>query len=323
MPQPTINNVHVNRPLTNISIAYIQDQMNFIASRVFPNIPVDKQSDLYFKYLKGDWLRSEAQERAPGTESAGSGWKLSNESYFSRVYAVHKDIDDQIRANADAPLNMDRDATEWVTHQLLIKREKIWMSKYFGAVWDTNLTGVGSNPTSGQFLQWDQTNATPIKDVTDSAIAVAELTGYKPNTLVVDPYTFNALRNAPDVLDRIKYTQRGVVTADLLASIFEVDNFFVAMAIENSAVEGATDDISFIANKGALLCYSNPQPSILKPSAGYTFSWNGYLGAGVAGNRIKKFRMEQLESDRVEGTIAFDSKQVASDLGVWFGSTVS
>ena len=64
MPQPNVNNVHIDAILTNISVAYLQNTANFIADKVFPVIPVDKKSDLYFKYTKEDWFRDEAQRRA-------------------------------------------------------------------------------------------------------------------------------------------------------------------------------------------------------------------------------------------------------------------
>ena len=35
MGQPTGSDLHVSRPLTNISVAYIQDQSDFAASRAF------------------------------------------------------------------------------------------------------------------------------------------------------------------------------------------------------------------------------------------------------------------------------------------------
>ena len=73
MAEPTLGSVHVNRPLTNISQAYIQDSADFVADKIFPVVPVQKQSDRYFVYTKGDWFRDEAQIRAPATESAGGG----------------------------------------------------------------------------------------------------------------------------------------------------------------------------------------------------------------------------------------------------------
>lgn len=324
MPQPTSRQVHINQPLTNISIAYIQDANNFIADRVFPLIPVQKQSDRYFKYERENWFKSEARKRAPGTESAGSGFEIDNTpSYFCDVYSVHKDIDDQIRANADEPINMDRDATEWVTQQLLLRREKIWANNFFDEnIWGTEYQGVSSNPTGDEFLQWDNADSTPVEDITDAGVRMAELTGYRPNVLVISPFVFNTLKNHADILDRIKYTQSGMVTADILASLFEVDRVVVAYGVENVAEEGADGDFNFVMGNHALLAYANPTPSILQPSAGYIFGWEGLLGAGQAGNRIRTFRMEQLSSDRIEGDLAMDMKLIAEDLGIFFKDAI-
>ena len=70
MPQPTLGDVHVNRPLTNLSIGFVQDQSDFVAGQVFPSIPVNNRSDVYFVYNRGDFLRNNMQKRAPGTPAA-------------------------------------------------------------------------------------------------------------------------------------------------------------------------------------------------------------------------------------------------------------
>ena len=44
MPNPTQSDLHVNVPLTNVSVAYMQDKATFIADKVFPRVPVQKQS---------------------------------------------------------------------------------------------------------------------------------------------------------------------------------------------------------------------------------------------------------------------------------------
>src|SRR3972149_8463155 len=141
MAQPHSGQVHIDRPHTNISVAYIQSQSNFIASRVFPVVPVDKKSDTYFTYTKNDWFRDEAQRRAPATESAGSGYGLSTAAYNCDVWAFHKDVDDQTRANSDSPLNPDRDATQFVTSRMLLRQEKQWAADFFvTGVWGTSTT---------------------------------------------------------------------------------------------------------------------------------------------------------------------------------------
>lgn len=323
MPSPTRGDVHVNRPLSNISVAYAQRATDFIATSVFPIVPVNNRSDQYFIYSKASWLRSEAKKRAPGTESAGSGYDVETATYTADVFAVHKDVDDQIRSNADAPLDMDRDATEWVTHQMLLKRELEFVDSFFAtSTWTGSTTG--SDLTGGSsFTQWSDAASTPIDDITAQAIAIKEKTGFKPNVLVFGPEVWNKLRQHPDILDRIKYSQRGVVTNDLLAALFDVERVVVPMATRNTAVEGATASMDFVFGKSALLVYSAPSPSLMTPSGGYTFSWNGYLGASREGMRIKRFRMEQNSADRIEGEIAFDMKVVASDVGVFFTSAVA
>ena len=59
MPQPTFGDAHVDAALTNISVAYVQDASNFIASQVFPTIPVEHASDKYFIYTQDDFFRDE------------------------------------------------------------------------------------------------------------------------------------------------------------------------------------------------------------------------------------------------------------------------
>lgn len=328
---PTAGDVHVNTPLTNISIAYFQDQSRFIAAKVFPNIPVAKRSDRYWVYNSGDFNRDEMEVRAPGTESAGGGYNVdSTPTYYCPVYAFHKDIDDQTRSNEDSPLNSDRDATIYVTTKALIKREKIWASKYFvTGVWTRELTGVSATPTGTQRLHWSDQASNPIEDIRAEKTRMLELTGFEPNTLTLGRKVWDALIDHPDLVDRIKYSG-GVGTANpaiinraAMAALFEVDRILVSEAIENTAKEGQTAAHQFIAGKHALLSYSPPAPGLQTPTAGYTFSWTGHIGAGVEGNRIKQFRIEAIESDRIEIQIAFDMKLVGADLGTLFYGIVA
>jgi hypothetical protein len=323
MPSPSASDVHVDALLTQISVAYIQDQTNYVADSAFPLVAVDKQSDRYLTYDKGDWFRAEAQARAISAESAGGGWDIDNTpTYFAQVYAIHKDIDDQIRANAD--MDIDRDATEWVTQQLLLKKDLQWAANFFKTgVWAVDLTGVPSAPTAGQFIQWDAVGSHPINDVMAAIIAQTELTGLKPNKMVVGPRAYNVLRNHADVLDRIKYTQRGFVTTDLLSALFDVDQVLVPFVVQNTAKKGATTAMSYLYGKAAMLLYSVPAPSLLKPTAGYTFAWDGYAGAGAFGNRISRFRADLIRSDRIEGEVAYDMKAIAADCATFFNTAVS
>lgn len=326
MPQPVRSDVHVNRPLTNVSIAYIQRAQDFIADKVFPIVPVMKQSDRYFVYTKDWWFRSGAAKRAPASESAGGGFHIDNTpNYFCDVWAWHDDVADQTRANADEPVDLDRDATLFVTQNLLLRREIQFQIKYMTTgIWQGyKISGTPTDfqPNVNGKGYWDSSNSNPMADVDFLKQQVKSQTGFLPNTLVVADDVFFALRNNAAVLDRIKYTQRGIVSEELLASLFGVEKFLVASAVQNTAQEGQTGVFAFLVVNTFLLVYANPAPSILQPSAGYIFSWQGLFGAGAQGNRIKTFRMEHLEADRIEGEMAFDMHQVGLDLGV-FGYNV-
>jgi hypothetical protein len=339
MPTPTAGDVHVNVPLTNISIAYMQDAAGFVADKVFPNVPVMKQSDRYFRYDRSDFRRNQFERRAPGTESAGSGWKIdSTPTYFADVWALHKDIDDQIRSNADSPLNMDRDATLWLGEQAMIAREVTWAAKYFTTgIWTgvtgsaADVTGVAASPSTNEVMQWNDSSSTPIADVKKYSDTIHLLTGKRPNKLALGRQVWTKLSEHDDLLDRIKYSSGNnnpaIVSKQATAALFELDEILVMDGIQVTSAENPAFETSmtnaFIAGKKALLVYAAPAASLMQPSGGYTFSWSAFAGAGAMGQRVSTFRMQHLKSDRVESEMAYDQKLVCSDCGVFFNSIVS
>jgi hypothetical protein len=324
MPQPNVNQVHVDAILTNISVAYMQRSENFIADKVFPIVPVSKKSDLYFTYTKNDWFRDEAQRRADATESAGSGYNVATDSYNADVFAIHKDVGDQTVANADNPLNPMREAAEFVTHRLLLRRELQFVSDFFGSsVWETDVTGVTTTPTSGEFRKWsDYTSSDPLTDIEDGKSTILQTTGQEPNTLILGYNVFRYLKNHPELVDRIKYTSSNVITADMMARMFEVDRVLVAKAVKATNNEGGTEAYDFAYGDHALLAHVAPSPGLMTPSAGYCFSWTGVSGGLGATVGTSQFRMESIKATRVEGEMAWDNKVVSKDLGYFFNAAV-
>ena len=334
MPQPTPSDAHIDAILTNISIAFMQDQTEFVASRVFPIVPVNKQSDKYFTYTREFWFTEEAEKRAPSTESAGGGYELGTDSYFCDVWAIHKDIDDQLRANADSPIDLDGDATRYNALQLLMKLENIFVTDYFttsvwtGAATGNDQTGVAGAPAADQFRQWNDASSNPLETIARLMDEMQQKTGFRPNQLTMGAQVWTELSHHPDILDRIKHTERGVVTREILAALLELDSINVARSTRNTANEGATPSYSFYWGKNALLTYSAPAPSLLQPSAGYVFGWTGYTGTGGVegigvGSRVNRMRMDPIRSDRIEAEMSVDTKIVAADLGVFLASAVN
>ena len=304
----------------------MQNADNYIADKVFPVIPVDKKSDKYFTYTKNDWFRDEAQRRAPATESAGGGYGISTDNYSADVWAFHKDVPDQIVANADNPLNPLREAAEFVTNRLLLRRENQFVSDFMTTgVWSVDIAGTAGTATSGQTAtQWSNyTSSDPIEDIEAGKASMLSKTGFEANTLVLGYEVFRQLKNHPDLVDRIKYTSSQTITSEMIAAMFDIPRVIVSKAVKATNVEGATEAYAFATGKTALLAHVAPQPGLMTPSAGYTFSWTGVSGGLGATIGTSQFRMDSIRADRVEAEVAFDNKVVSADLGYFFNNIVA
>lgn len=318
MPQPSSYDVHIDQVLNNVSTAYIQDQGAFIASKVFPMVPVEKQSNKYYTFPKAQWFNDDVQLRGDGVESAGSGYTLSNDNYFCQVYALHKDIGHLTLANFDAPVEPMSAATQFITQQMLQRMERQWVTDYFAtSIWGTDATLTGTN-------QWsDETGSNPIDDIEAGKETILKNTGFLPNTLVIGYQVFRKLKNHPDIVDRFKYTSSTVITEDILARLFGVERLFVARAIKNIANEGATASMDFLVGKNALLMYVNPSPGLLQPSAGYTFSWTKPDAGAASPVTVSRWYNDDRKAWRVEGESAWVNKVVGTDLGYFISGAVA
>lgn len=324
--QPSRSDVHVDKPLSNISLAYLQEAEGFVADRAFPVLPVQKQSDKYYIFDKGDFNRDEMKQRAPATESAGSSYRLSNTSYSCDVWALHRDVDDQVRANADDPLNLDREAAEFLSAKALLRKEVLWTGSFFTtSVWDTDQTGVAAGPGANQFLKWSDAAADPVKDIRDGMRRVHGRTGKRPNKFVVARDVYDTLVDHPSIVGRLNRGQTSgpaMTNRQNLASLFEVDEVLIMDGIVNSAAENQTADMDYIGSGAALLLHVPRTPGLMTPSAGYTFTWNGLLGASALSSRITRKRHVMIDSDRFEIQMAFDQKLTGSDLGQFFAAAL-
>jgi len=315
MPQPTSTDVHVDAILTNMSVAFMQEAYAFVASRAFPQVSVNKQTDKYFTYSQADFFRDQVQRRADGTQSAGTGYSLSTASYSAEVYALHKDIGDQTRANADAPLDMDMDATRFLTQQMLIRQEVEWAAAAFTTgIWDTDVVPG---------TLWDAASSTPIADIELGKNTVLAATGYVPNTVIMSYKVFSALMDNADIVDRIKYTSMESVSEDLLARLFNCKRVLIMAGTYNTAQEGATASYSQIGDKDVLLCYTPDSPGLMTPSAGYTMVWNGVSAGMGTSSSISRFRLEPEKADRIEIEAAWDTKIVSTALGYFLSNVTS
>jgi hypothetical protein len=333
----TPSQVHIDAPLTNLTLAYLQSADNFIADKVFPIVDVDKQSDKYYTYDRENFNRSgQRKQLAPRTRPERIGMSLSNDNYFADVFGLATDFDEQTLANEDAALETRAMGAQMLIHNMLIDREKDFVTNFFSdGIWGTNWDGVANadNDTAAEVTNWDDyTNSTPIVDVRRLARTVQlKSGGFKPNTMVVTKAVRDVLVDHPDILARLNggatVSNTALITDAKLAEIFEVERFFVMEAIENTAAEGATESNSFIGGNDVLLCYTPSSAGLRSPAAGLTFAWNSLPGVSNLGVTVESFTGDFL---RVEGIaeeihvkLAYDMKIVGSDLGGFINSVLA
>ena len=322
----TPSSVHIDQPLTNLTLAYVQSQENFIADKVFPTVGVAKQSDKYYIYDRASMNRSgDVKKLAPRTEVDRIGLALSNSSYYADVYGLGMDFDEQTLANEDAALEIRAAGAQTLVNRILIDREEKFASTFFAA-------GVWTGQSTPANLWSDYTNSTPITDVTTARRAM-QLTsgGYKPNTMVVGKEVRDILINHPDILARLNggatVSNTALVTNAKLAEIFEVENFFVMEAVKNSGAEGLAESNAFIGGKHALLTHTPSSAGLMTPAAGLTFAWNSISGVNNLGVSIESFSDDALKrmqvAEHIQAKMAYDMKVVGADLGYFFNTCVA
>ena len=326
MPLLTPSSVHIDQPLSNLTLAYVQEQTNFVADKVFPVVGVQRQSDKFYVYDRAGMNRAgNVKKLAPRTEVNRIGMAISNDSYYADVYGIGMDFDEQTIANEDAMLEIRSAGAQTLVNQVLIEREEQFATSFFSAgIW-----GIDNTPTN---LWSDYTLSTPLTDVTAARRAMQLRSGgFKPNTMVIGKEVRDILVNHPDVLARLNggatVTNTALITDAKLAEIFEVENFYVMEAVKNGAVEGLAEANAFIGGKNALLVHTPSTAGLMTPAAGMTFAWNNIPSVNNLGITVESFSDDALKrqqvAEHIQVKMAYDMKVVGADLGYFFEDVVA
>lgn len=328
---PTANvpgNLHIDRYLTNIAVDYVQSNDRFVSDKAFPVVPVDKASDKYVIFDRADMWRDEMKVRPLGESPDQMRWRFSDDSYSVEERALEYVRDDRIVSNQDSPIASDERSMRILNSKAQVNADIRWATAYFStSIWTGDQTGVAAGPIANQFLQFDQSGSDPIGVVQLALDTVDALTGLRPNIGIFGVDVVRVLKQHADIVDRVKHTQLGVITDQLLAQMFDLDKFLVPRAIKTTSAEGAaTATFARIVNaKAFLLVYAPESPALDEPSGGYTFAWTG-LEPGftnVLGGVTERGRDDRAHSSYFQIRTATDMKLVAADVGKYHTAAVA
>jgi hypothetical protein len=325
----TKTTVHVDQALSNISVAYHNPAFVFEAE-VFPVVPVDKQSDVFFKFSKQQF-RSIPDAKRPGADVNEIPIDLEARGWFyADGHALDYPQPDEIVANADPGADLDIEVTEKVTDSIRLNEEVNGAAKITPANMPLNTTLSGTS-------QWsDFTNSDPILDVDEAKNVVQQATGAMPNRLLLSTPVYLTIRNHPKIIDRVKYTGTGMhqpLSAEDLAQAFGVEKCIIAGALQQSVPMGQTDNLIRVWGDNALVYYRPPRPSKRTLALGYTFVWmvtiaaNGRMQGDLVNNTggflVRRYRYERRRSDVLGVEFYYDQHFIEPKAGFLFMDVIS
>lgn len=297
----------VDPVLTTLAMGYSNNEM--AAQTLFPIVTVDKESgkvprfgkDAFRLYNTIRALRAKSNRLAPGTKDPIS--------YTCEEHDLEYPID--YREAVESLFNLQKMGTLTVQDAIMLIREYQAAAKAQDL---SNYDAANKIVLSGTDQFTDKTNSDPVGVVEDGKEAISSKIGKDPNTMVIGPATFKSLKQHPALIEKIKFSMKGILTVDLLKEIFEIENLVVGKAI----YADDNDDFQKVWSDNMILAYvptkkKGVDRSVYEPSYGYTFRKKGHPFV----DRYEEAKKVEL----VRNTDNFDVHIVGADAGYLISDT--
>lgn len=321
-----------NRFLTNMSMAFFQSGDAYVAKSLFPILPVQYSTGLYYKFSKEDLARDDVQRKPQFGKVQPFQISNDTDTYSVEVDQIIMGIDqisqtDIGRAHVTGASDPRKSKVKVIAEKMNIHQDIIFADAFFKpGVWANEYEGVDASATDKQFLKFNNDNFEPIKFFDNLKKEMLQNGRRKPNKLGLGVEAFNALKNNGDLLERIKYSGSSVnpalINERILAELLGIEKVVVFESTYNAAKFGQKENMQFICDpKAALLCYATDTPAIDEPSAGYTFTWD-MLGNGQYLPVLQYEGEPGTHSEFIEGLMATSHKKTCDELAVFLKDCV-
>lgn len=318
-----------NQYLTNMSMAFFSDPNDFVARKIFPICPVALSSANYYIFSKADLARDNVGRKPQFGKVAPAIMGQSEDTYSCKVDQIIVGIDqigaiNYARTNAPGVADPKRAKVRFAQEQMDLHLDIEFAKNFFRpGVWANEWTGVttGADSANNTMLKWDDANFDPIAFMDARKTEFKKRGRKKPNRLGLGPVAFEALKNNPFILERIKYTGNtanpAIVTEKVLEAVLGIEQVIVLDSTYNAAGYGS-ENMQYICDENAaLLAYATDTPQIDEPSAGYIFAWDMFGNGNYTA--FSQFDGEPgTHSEFIEGLLSNDMKKTSDDLGMFF-----
>lgn len=295
-----LKGLHIDRLLTNYSLRY--SNAAFVNEQLFPEVKVEKESDLYAKYGL-EMFNVYESRRANGGRSNEVDWTVTNDRYAAEQHSLSDIVTDRERDNADQPITVDIDTVEFLQDALDLTKE------YNAAQIARNAANYvdGNTQALSGTSQWsDYTNSKPLTDIKTLQTDIFRASRKMPNIIVIPTEVALVLALHPQILDLRKYTDPNLLTTTGLPPYLQGMKVVEAGAGYNTANPGQDAQLADVWGKDIIAAYSDPKPKLKALTYGMTFRVNKYT---------RKWRDDEREGFKVEQNDIYDLKPVATGCG--------
>lgn len=310
--RPTVAQLRpvANPLLTNMLIAYMNEDSDFIARQCAPLVAVEEESGTYVTIEKKHWFADKLERRAYGDTYARGGYTFGSDTYKTVQWGLEHVIPVEHERTSQVPMRLESVGLEWLAHQSNLRKEIQFAADFMKTdVWTTNPT-----PTD-----WDDASGVPVTDTQTYQRTVRQLIGKAPNAMAMGEIVYDALLVNAQVATKIQYTvtQTRQAVKDILASVLGLDFLFVSRATYNTANTGQTASLSPIMDDDALLFIVKPGADMFDVSSIKTFGWDS--GEGEINTYLDPTTRN---STVLQHTEQWDQKLISADSGVFFDDIV-
>ncbi len=296
----------VDPVLTNIARGF--KNASHVATNLFPIVSVNKEGGKIPQFTK-EAFKIYNTERAIRAKSNRINPENRDEIDFVLTeHDLEYPIDYREQEEDILPLRLH--ATNVVTDGISLRLEKL------AADIAQNLSTypTGNKVTLAAGDKFTNTSSNPFTAFDTAKEAVRAKIAQRPNVCVIGASAYNALKNHPAVLDRIKYTQTAVMTTSLLKSLLDFDELYVGDSVYATDAGVFTD----IWSDNVVIAYvpkvsSDVPRSYYEPAFAYTLRKknNPVVDSYTEGGKVEIIRNTDL----------FVTKVVGSDAGYLINDT--
>lgn len=270
MPQMTPAQARLYDPVLTRVVRGFR-QAGYVADALFPRVDVDFRGGRYPEFGREEF-RLYNSLRSPGGTILRVRTAYASAPYVLEPHALAGTVtrEEREEAGRGPTIDLGLRAIQLPQRALALRREKAAADLALDA---SKYPSTNKKTLSGT-SQWSDPASDPIKEIADAKEAVRQQVGVDPNTLVLGPPVARALERHPAIIERIKYSQLGVATTDLLARLFDVDRIVVGKAtyVDEGGVQRD------VWGKHAVLAYTTTSGmgDMYEPTYGYMFVLRDY-----------------------------------------------